>query len=146
LGLQTGNVPFALASERGAPGRMGGLMVHEVRCWFIKRNATLMQKLLEFGYGREECRVINYWDDDPPLSVSDERCKWLLLKRDGKLMILLCTWNENATELTVKTDAGALGVQLSNAVNVEDGESVRAAGGNFRLEMPGYGTRILRLE
>jgi hypothetical protein len=146
LGLQTGNVPFALASERGAPGRMGGLMVHEVRCWFIHRNASLMQELLEFGYGREDCRVINYWDEDPPLTVSDGRCKWLLLARDGKLMILLCTWNENAAELTVKTDAGALGVQVSEAVNVESGESVKAPDGQFRFQMPGYGTRVFRIE
>ena len=146
LGLQTGNVPFALASERGAPGRMGGLMIHEVRCWFIKRNAMLMQKLLEFGYGREDCRVINYWDDDPPLSLSDDQCRWLLLERDGKLMVLLCTWNENESELSVKIDTDALGVDVSQAFNVEDGEPVQAAGGDFRFRMPGYGTRIFRIE
>ena len=145
-GLQTGNVPFALASERGAPGRMGGLMVHEIRCWFIKRNATLMQKLLEFGYGREDCQVINYWDDNAPLSVSDEQCKWLLLERNGKLMVLLCTWNENEAQLTVNADTDALGVKVNKAVNAENDDSMNAANGRFRFTMPGYGTRIFRME
>jgi hypothetical protein len=148
LGLKVGNLPCALAAERGCPGRFGGLMVHEIRCWFVrKRNhAMLMQKVLEFGYGLEDCTVINYWDEDPPLRVSDEPCKWLLLQRDGRLMLLLCTWNENEADLDLKTDTKALGVNVSRAVNVETDEAVPAAGGDFRFTMPGYGVRLFLLE
>lgn len=82
----------------------------------------------------------------PPLTVSDDQCKWLLLKRDGKLMVLLCTWNENDARLSVQIDADALGVDVSQAVNAGNDESVKAPAGDFSFEMPGYGTRIFQLE
>jgi hypothetical protein len=145
-GLQTGNLPFVLAAERGAPGRFGGLMVHEARAWFIGENAAMMQKLLEFGYGREDCRVINYWSDTSPLTIDDEQCKWLLLKRDGRLMVLLCTWNENDGRLTVKIDAEALGLDPVRVTDVTNDESVEIDSGVFVVDMPGYATRILRFE
>ncbi|MBS3764414.1 MAG: hypothetical protein KGZ25_14040 [Planctomycetes bacterium] len=85
-------------------------------------------------------------DDAPPLTVSNDQCKWLLLKRNGKIMVLFCTWNEKAEDLTVKIDTRALEIALKTAVNVESDEELNIAGGKFSFEMPGYGTRIFRCE
>ncbi|MFP4028085.1 MAG: glycoside hydrolase domain-containing protein [Candidatus Brocadiia bacterium] len=146
LGLQTGNIPQALAKNRKEISHFGTLMVHEIRSWFVNPRARdMLQKMLEFGYGRG-ARVINYWDEDVPLMVSNDQCKWLLLKRNGKIMVLFCTWNEKAEDLTAKIDTRALEIAPKKAVNVESDEQLNISGGKFSFEMPGYGTRLFRCE
>ena len=158
LGRQTGNVPLAIAKynkgestqkqrKRAHRTRWGGLLVHEIKG---RRRATVdryPEPLIEFGYGLDDCTVYNYWDEQAPLSVSDEQCKWLLLKRDGKLMALMCTWNAEATDVQVTLDLDRLGVTPSRVVNAETGEEVAAVtDGTFQFPMNGYGVRLLRLE
>jgi hypothetical protein len=67
------------------------LLVHEVNPGI--GSSRYPEPLSDFGYGQPDCRVHNYWDEDPPLQLSDPQCRWLLLKRKGRLMVLLCTWN-----------------------------------------------------
>jgi hypothetical protein len=146
LGLQTGNIPQSLAHNREDLSHFGTLMVHEIRSWFTnKRARDMLEKMLRFGYGKD-ARVINYWDPEPPLSLSDPQCKWLLLRNEGRLMVLLCTWNEEAAEVSVQVDAGALGLEVKRALDAESGDPVQFKDGTFRFEMPGYGTRLFRVE
>jgi hypothetical protein len=146
LGLQTGNIPQSLAHNRDDLSHFGTLMVHEIRSWFTnKRARDMLEKMLRLGYG-QDARVINYWDPEPPLSVSDEQCKWLLLENDGRLMVLLCTWNEEAAPVSVQIDVEALGVDLKRALDAENSEPVEFQDATFRFEMAGYGTRLFRLE
>ena len=163
LGLQTGNIPLVLARVAGSIGqwrklteeqqhvgsrtKIGVMAVHEVRAGSRHGPSNdLLKRMYEFGYGRPGCEVYNYWQEDPPVRVSDQQCKWLLLQRDGRLMLLLCTWNENEADLDVTIDTRALGVDVSRAVNVETDETAKAAGGDFPLTMPGYGVRLFLLE
>lgn len=149
LGLQTGTIPQALAFKeaRDDVSFFGSMMVHEIRSWFTNDRARdMLQSMLEFGYGHPDCRVINYWDTDPPLRVSDGECKWLLMQRKDELMVLFCTWNPEAERLRVGLDAKGLGVDVRRAMNVEDGSKTKISGGEFEFQMPGYGTRLIRLD
>ncbi|MFW5982802.1 MAG: glycoside hydrolase domain-containing protein, partial [Candidatus Brocadiia bacterium] len=84
LGLKTGNVPVVLGFSGGP-----AMLVHEVKKGISVSNYP--EPLTEFGYGKPDCEVINYWDEDAPMQVSDSQCKWLLLKRDGRLFIYFVT-------------------------------------------------------
>jgi hypothetical protein len=148
LGLQTGTIPQALAFKKARDdvSFFGSMMVHEIRSWFTNDRAReMLEHMLEFGYGRSDCRVINYWDAEPPLRISDGECKWLLMQRGGELLVLLCTWNPESQRLQIQVDTKDLGVDLQRAMNVEDGSKTKISGGEFEFQMPGYGTRLIRL-
>ncbi|MBS3762894.1 MAG: hypothetical protein KGZ25_06280 [Planctomycetes bacterium] len=161
LGLQTGNYPLALSNVRG-PGwkkksanvirkarktRFAGLMVHEIRTRPTgKVDRGLLNKMLQFGYGLEGCRVYNYWDARKPLETSDPKCKWLLAENQGKLMLLLCTWNAEKGEVEVRLDHDALHSGIREARNAETGKSIDVKGGRFNFSMPGYGVRLFWLQ
>ena len=161
LGRKTGNHPMAMITvgKGGRPGDMSkeeyrrlertyrdGLLVHEIR-WTPSLNTRRLPKpVVDFGYGLDDCAVWNYWDESPPLSVSDERCKWLLLRRGGRLMIVFATWNDQEKRIEVDVDTGALEVDVSRAVDADSGETVETVNGDFTFNMPPYGTRMYRLE
>ncbi len=149
LGLQTGNIPQALAfnEARADVSFFGSMMVHEIRSWFTNERARdMLQKMLEFGYGRG-AKVVNYWVDDPPVRVDDPQCKWLLMENDGKLMILLCTWNEN--EQTVRFNLSDLFITdtCNTVIDAVTGEALSDYKNNsFSFQLEGYGTRLLSIE
>ncbi|MFW5802801.1 MAG: glycoside hydrolase domain-containing protein, partial [Verrucomicrobiota bacterium] len=130
-GLQTGAIPMAISdtTKDGAHAtpqqiqiaertRWGGFLVHEMRMeWSGQRWPEFMTS---FGYGLDDCKVYNYWDDEPPMTVSDPRCKWLLARRNGKLLLVLCTWNPKKSEVTVTLDWDKLGVQPARVFDVEN--------------------------
>ena len=160
LGLQTGNYPCALARVRG-PGskdkseaalekarrtRTGVLMVHEIRGAGLGARSALIKPMAAFGYGSPDCRVTNYWDDEAPLRVEDDRVKWLLMRRDGKLMMLLVTWRPNPATATIQLDAKRLDVSTGTAVDVESGESLPLRDGTLEVPMDKYGVRLIRIE
>ena len=106
--------------------------------------------LRDFGYGSKDCEVVDYWSDDPPVSVSDENTKWLLVKRkkDKSLFLVLQTWNKATTEVAVKIDTGRLGFTPAGGVwDVETNAKVPVASAvDFRVSLAGpYGTRVLKV-
>ena len=156
LGRQTGNYPLAIADTKGdaeskaqrqkaARTRWAALLVHEIKCGITSERYP--EPLVEFGYGLPDCRVYNYWAEDAPMKVSDPRCKWLLLHREGQLMMLLCSWNGKDSTVRASLDLGTLGLAVSDVINAETGEKVTSLkDGSFSFEMNGYGVRIFRLE
>ena len=154
LGLQTGNIPLALASIRGkssreqkkraARTRWAGLLVHEIKAGISSRKYP--EPLTDFGYGKMDCEVYNYWDPNAPLKISDPQCKWLLLKHQSELMLLLCTWNPRDSQVNITFDRGLLGLDPESAMNVENDVITRISGAVMQVRLPGYGVRILRLE
>jgi hypothetical protein len=140
LGLKTGNIPVVLGFSGGP-----AMLVHEVKKGISVSNYP--EPLTEFGYGKSDCEVVNYWDEDAPMEVSDPQCKWLLLKRDGQLLIYFVTWNGNENKVTTTLDMDALGVEVSQVVNAETGEKVTTVeDGTFTVEMPAFGVRSLIVE
>ncbi|MFP4027975.1 MAG: glycoside hydrolase domain-containing protein [Candidatus Brocadiia bacterium] len=140
LGLKTGNVPVVLGFSGGPP-----MLVHEVKTGISISNYP--EPLVEFGYGKPDCKVINYWDEGAPMEVSDPECKWLLLKRNGRLFIYFVTWNGDKNEVKTTLDLDALGVDVSEVVNAETGEEVTTLeDGAFTIEMPPFGVRSVMVE
>ncbi|MFP4176670.1 MAG: glycoside hydrolase domain-containing protein, partial [Candidatus Brocadiia bacterium] len=130
IGRQSGCVPTAIAEvepkegsasevdlKRGHRTRAGGFMVHEILPEWSGQDWP--EEVFEFGYGLEECEVYNYWDDDAPVEVSDESCKWLLLQRGDRLMLILCTWNKEDSEVEIRIDFDSLGVDPGKVVDAE---------------------------
>jgi hypothetical protein len=155
IGLQTGNIPLVLAfindtksaeeKSRAQRTRFGTMFVHEIKWRYQGTGAELMQKVLEFGYGRDDCRVHNYWDPDDPVKTSNEQAKSILLEREGELLLVLATWNEAAETVDLTLDAGTLGLDLSQATDAETGEKLPLRGNRLAVELEGYGVRLVRL-
>lgn len=87
------------------------------------------------------------------LTVSDPYCKWLALKREGRLLLYLVTWNGQATTLTLTPALKRLGLAagetgVSRVVDAETGEELTRLGEDhsFTIDLEGFGVRTLRLE
>jgi hypothetical protein len=155
LGLQTGNIPQALArvdktrtdeqrriAERT---RFGVLMVHEIKAYMPREDGKLLTRVLDFGYGADDCQVLNYWDDDYPLKASDDRIKSLLLKRGNELLLVLCTWNPKPDRPTLTLDTEALGLEPRSAIDEETKEALPLDGGRLVVPLVGYGVTVVRI-
>lgn len=160
-GRQTGTIPVALArmvkgkgqmtpqwyeakKNKYARSRQMGLLVHEIKPGIT--TGYYPTPVEKFGYGLPDCKVFNYWEDNPPLHVSDHRAKWLLLERNGELMIVLCTWNPKPADVTLNFDAKALGVTLHKAIDAESGVPINLYGTRVAVHIGGYGSRIILLK
>lgn len=144
LGLQTGNIPSVMGFSMGP-----AMLVHEVRAGggVGIGGGSLPDSWVEFGYAEPGTRVYNYWDPDPPLQVSDEDCKWLLMQRDGRLLIYLVTWNSDSSEVTLNLDLDQLDVDVSAVIDAEEDEQIGTLeDGQFTVPMERYGVRTLVVE
>ena len=140
LGLKTGNVPVVLGFSGGP-----AMLVHEIKTGITVKNYP--EPFTEFGYGKPDCEVHNYWDAGAPMQVSDEMCKWLLLKRDGRLFIYLVTWNGTPNDVTVNLDAEKLGIDVSKVVDATSGEQLTGfKNGSFTIPMEGFDVRSVIVE
>jgi len=154
IGLQSGNMPLVLAMidkvksrEEGqiaARTKFGVMMVHEIRS--REGGPVLNEHVAGFGYGQPGCEVINYWSEGAPLKADDAEVKWILLKKDEELLLVLCTWRPKPHTAELAFDARALGSNLSEATDAESGEKLAVKGGSaLSVPLDGYGVRIVRL-
>ena len=160
LGRQTGNVPWALDRIMDAKSkqqeavavrtRFGTMMVHEIRWWDVrKEDQTLYKLMTDFGYGADDCKVFNYWDEGFPIRAGDPEAKTLLLRRGGELMLLVCTWNPQPAKVAFSLDLKKLAVSPAAASDVEKPDIPLAydpGAGRLTLDLEGYGVRLVRLK
>jgi len=60
-------------------------------------------------------------------------------------MVLLCTWSDEDAELTLSLSPGSP-IAPAAATDAESGDVLaRDDGGDIRLSMPAYGTRLISL-
>lgn len=156
IARQVGNIPVALARTSPPPAktkeeailaertRFGVLMVHEVK---FEGSETLMKKLLDFGYGQNDCEVYNYWEKDFPVKISDEKnVKALLLKKDKSLLLLLCTWNSEPDTVVLNLNLKKLNISPEVAIDVEnENERYPLVNGSIKIPLQGYGVKLLRM-
>jgi len=158
LGRQTGNLPLVLANIDNVRSkeeqafaertRFGVMMVHEIKARMWGEDGQLLKRVLDFGYGQDDCQVFNYWDEHYPVRTShDEQVKSLLLRRGQDLLLVLCTWNPKPETVTLRLDGQALGLTLSAATDAETGEALKFDGeGTLAIPLPGYGVRLVRMQ
>jgi len=130
LGLQTGNYPTAMAGASKADAawlklhaaryertRWAGLLVHEIKGGIpLQPYPKLFE---EVGYGLDDAHVFNYWDRRPVLHVNDPEVKWLLVERQGRALLLVCTWNPEPASLVIDVDSERLGFTPQQASDAE---------------------------
>jgi hypothetical protein len=69
------------------------------------------------------------------------------MRKQGKMMILFCSWNGDKADVTTTLDLDALGVEVERVLDAETGETVTAVNdGKFALTMAPFGVRALVLE
>ena len=160
---QTGSYPHALMGVNGwfnkpnetkehARTEWGMRVVHEIihgddinDKWLGKLDTALWN----FGYATERCQVVNYWEDNAPITVSDPEVKWLLVTRkaDKALLLVLQSWKKDDTTVNVTIDSARLGFQPENiAHDAETGEILPLQNNSFSVTLKAtYGVREIVL-
>ncbi len=139
----------------------GMKMVHEaLRCEYtggssLRENGRvgapeLEQIVVDFGYtDPERTRVFNYWDERPATRVDNDTVKWIVITRpaDKTALIVLQSWDGNATAATVTLDNKVIGFAPKAASDAESKEAVAFGKGGFTVELGApYGTRLIEVK
>ena len=72
--------------------------------------------------------------------------KSLLLKRGGKILLLVCGWNKNLADIDATVNTGALKFVPASAVDIESRENFPVKDGKFSFPLEGYGVRLIEME
>jgi hypothetical protein len=112
----------------------------------IQRSGSQEKRLTDFGYGKEEVIVHNYWDDRPVLQVEPATVKWPK-PRSGEALVVLTNWSESAVTARVKVDPAPLHLNAARVTDHETGATLaESATSTITVQIPGpWGNRILLL-
>jgi hypothetical protein len=158
LGRQSGSLPLVLADINSTKSpeeqafaertRFGTMMVHEIKARYGGESSKPFALLVDFGYGRDDCQVYNYWNEGYPVKMSNDQVKSILLKRGSELLLVVATWNQKPEKVKVTLDEKLVGLVVTKGVNEEKPEEVYPldSTGAFTLELDGYGVRVIRLK
>ena len=142
LGLQTGNVPFVLALTQN---RFQSQFIHEAR-FFGGTQEPDMEYVKWFGYGKPDCEVFNYWNEGYPVVPSDPAVKSILLKKDGKLLLVFASWNAAKSQVEFKLDLDKLGCRPGKAFDTYTGKPLEYRDGKLALGLKEYGVGMVQFE
>jgi len=95
-----------------------------------------------FGYGTDNCKVSNYWNENYPVKTNSDLVKSLLLENNGKYMLIVQAWNEKPILATITINKK----QIIKAVNAETNKDLTVQNGKIELSLKRYGMRIINLE
>jgi len=156
IGRQVGAWPTILAGGHPDPKdprvdfmhrtRLGVALVHEIQVFDYrpKRDFEIYQKLFDFGYGTDRCRVFNYWQEGHPVTVNGVDAKTLAMT-NGTEAIVVVTDYGNGGRCRVAVDLKTLGLAPSvKATDLETGDVMeRTAPGEFSFDLTKHDFRIL---
>lgn len=131
LGVQQGNVPFALWLVNGgdkakldwvARTGTGVMLVHEIKTsgspaifW------VTFARMVEYGYGKPDVEVSQYWKKDHPAKVEGTDAATLVVHRPGSALVLVCDYGHGGN-VSLVLDRAALGLKGKlSAVDLESG-------------------------
>ena len=157
IGRQFGNFPAVLAVMRAKTPEefarcvrtaAGVMLTHELR-WTrgdVKAYWETLGRLYDFGYGRDDARVHNYWDGDYPAKVTGLDTSSVVVARNGEAMVLVCDYGGGGKG-SVALDAAALKLPAAfAAVNEETGKELPVAGGAVEIELAKHDFVLLRVK
>jgi hypothetical protein len=157
IGRQFGNVPFALQLIKGpdtnktawAARTMAGVaLVHEIRSIGVLPGAEAnLKTLYDYGYGQPDVSVMNYWEEDLPVTLSRADAVQLIVTKPGSALVLVCDYG-NGGEVLLKSDLKRLGIARGlTATNVETGLPLDVTGdGQARLVLKKHDFALVRIE
>lgn len=138
IGRQFGNYPVVLAPVKGDEETLawclrtavGVMLTHETR-WSANHQFywDMVKILYDFGYGEPDVEVFNYWDEDYPIQVVGPDSSSLVLKKNGKVMVVVCDYGGDG-EFKLVPNLEKLGLTTNfMAVNAETGEPLKVENG-----------------
>ncbi|MBI4025290.1 MAG: hypothetical protein HY360_09945 [Verrucomicrobia bacterium] len=156
IGLQHGSVPFALELVQGPDEKKnawarrtaaGVMLTHEIKSIM---NSDLYRScfrlLLQFGYGKPDVRVFNYWQPNNPVRVEGADVATLVMSKPGSAMIVACDY-ANGGNLTLTLDAKSLGLKSGFAAkDAETGEALPVTDGKVTFALKKHDFRMVVLE
>ena len=159
-GLQGGLYPTVLDGISGLKGEknreertrvtrtmLASLLVHEVRPTLQRESnaklvRTIMQYLVDWGIGEDDCRYWAYWDEENPLVRPDGDGVLTSVYRRGDRMLALCSsWSDSDCEVELALKTGA----FVAAKNAETGETLPVVSGKVRLPLAKHDLAIIEL-
>ncbi len=141
MGTQTAATPNLGAKQRDAlvkRAEWGVCRVHEIYYRLEPSQhkeyaaAVALEKLIrDFGYGREDCEVIHYWDKPqrgrPAIAIANPQVKWIGLWKPATQELMLVMMNWAMTPQTTSIKAGS-----SNVIDAETGAPWPAGDSTFQ--------------
>ncbi len=164
-GRQFGVYPYVLADVKEyktpAEGRIakrsqfGAMGVHEIKVGGHDSGIQfgMWRRLYDFGYGKPECAVFNYWDKGYPAVCDNNEVKSLLLVNGQEVMMVVCSWVKDPVTVRFTFNTKTLGVTPATAADAENDDiasklpvAYDAAQSRLTLGLEGYGVRLVRLK
>jgi hypothetical protein len=128
--------------------RLGVALVHEIQVFDYRpeRDYEIYQKLFEFGYGTDRCRVFNYWQDDHPVTVDGIEARTLAMSNGTEAIVAVTDYGSGG-RCRVAMDLATLGLPPdARATDLETSEAIeRTAPGRFSFDLKKHDFRILRM-
>lgn len=162
-GLQGGFFPTVLDGITGLNGAankaerirvtrtmMASLLVHEVRPTIPRGSESktvidVMNTLMAFGIGAEDCVYTAYWDKANPVACSDKDVLVSVYRRGRRFLAVCGGWADGDREVELSLNPGILG-RVSSAKNAETGAAIPVAGGKARFHLAKHDLAIVELE
>jgi hypothetical protein len=156
LGTQVGSLPLFLPGVKGVDSAerrraiersvVAGTAVHEIRVFggANKPAKAVWELLYRFGYGRDDCRVLRYWDRPRHFRLSGVDAEALVLVRGQRALALVASFGEGGTgELAL--DGDALGLAPGGRCREARSRDPIELAGAFmcRFELPSFGLRLI---
>jgi hypothetical protein len=159
LGLKTGNVPVMMVCIKGPAASKpkekdwiertaaGVCLSHE-----LKINSSSehywgnYKRMLEYGYGKNEVTISQYWCKDYPVKISGGETSSLLLSKLGSALIVVCDYS-NGGDYTLKFDSKSLKLPPKiKAVDMETAKELEVdASGNVHFALPKHDFKMILL-
>ena len=156
IGLQHGNVPFALVLVSGPDEKKnawasrtatGVLLTHEIRS--IMNDDPYrgcLGRLIEFGYGKPDVPVFNYWQPDNPARVEGADVTTLVVSKPGSAVVVVCDYG-NGGDLKLTLDPSLKRGGTIRAKDMETNEPlVVAADGKVQFALKKHDFKLILVE
>ena len=159
-GLQGGFFPTVLDGITGLNGAenkeerirvtrtmMASLLVHEVRPTIPRGSESnsvidIMNTLMDFGIGADDCVYTAYWDAANPIACSDKDVLVSVYRRGGRFLAVCGSWADGDRDVELSLKRGA----IASAKNAETGESISVSGGRVRFRLAKHDLAIVEIK
>jgi hypothetical protein len=114
-------------------------------------NQKLNKIVFDFGYGKKDIKVDDYWKSNPILQVNNRKVKWIgmINKSKKEVLLVFSSWDPKTVNITVKLNNKNIGFNVDNktVINVLTGKQVENNTGqlNINLSAP-YGVKLIKIE
>lgn len=154
-GIQSGCIPFILPGIYGYGPQdgtrkafvertfNGWTIVHELKpASSSESNQKIYKILYKFGYGKPDCKVYNWWDEDAPVKISGGDAKFLLLQNGNNFMIVIVS-NERSDKTVSVSFPSNKSSQPFTAIDCENNEKFVSRNGSLEFNLPQHDYKIL---